>query len=791
MSLENWSLDISNWGQACFQTNIKSTNQQSGRVAKIVIQRDKLSLNLGRHWRTFILINIIFTNIILGRLYLFSIFTVVEKFKSMSKARWINLIIMLLFYAPAHAQPSHIDGMELIDSLLNVLPTLQNDTGKVKALNQLAFRYFTYYPEKGLYYGDQGRALAVKLGWKKGEAKAYNAIGANYWAENNFIKSQDYYLKSLKINEKLNDYQEVARNLHNIGDIYEIEYNYPKALEYYKKSLGLSISVHDTFAIYGTEGNIAEVYKAQKNYIAATGYLNDAIKIAMQQRWQRLQGADIVDLGAVQAEQGNFTVAVKDEQTALSIFKRIVHNPIKDDIANAYGNLGAVYYKKGDYDLSAIYFKKANYEYERLPGIWAKSKAAECLVKLAKGYYMAANKTEGRPGTASTTVSRNLDLTRAVDTLHAAISALKNFRDWSGLRDAFLCLSDAYQLDRNYAASLLAYKQYIVFKDSVSNAERDKQITSKTLQYEFEKQKDSLRDINVLQAATVRSLVQQKELTQLKSKQQIFYIAAIAAFFGFIAVFFIYRYRNRQLHLARVLTKERVEYQLGEVRQKNKVIQATLTTLISQMNPHFIFNALNTIQSYVYSNDKRSAAYYLGKFSDLTRKILHNSQKELISLDEEIEQLQLYIEIEKARFGDSIVININVDPALDTEYIMLPPMLIQPHVENAIKHGLLHQNGEKKLSVTITQKQDRGEVEIEISDTGVGRQKSLSINRQKSGHQSFATTATEKRIELINRIFDQQISLEIIDKKDSEGNAAGTVVIIYLPVMFGQIRSAV
>ncbi len=700
------------------------------------------------------------------------------------------MIILLWFYSPAQAQVTRIDGMELIDSLLSVLPALHNDTNKVKTLDQLAFRYFSYFPEKGLYYGDQGRALAIKLGWKKGEAQAYNAIGANYWAKNDFITAQDYYLKALKINEKLNDDKGVARNLHNIGDIYEVEYNYPKALEYYKKSLAFSVSNHDIFAVYGTEGNIAEVYKAQKNYAAATDYLNDAIKIARQNRWQRLQGADIIDLGAVQAELGNYAAAVKDEQAALSIFRAMAHNPIKDDIANALGNLGAVYYKKGGYDLSENYFRKAYYEYERLPGIWDKSKAADCLVKLAKGYYMAASQTGGQAGDGYK-VSRGLDLTRAVDTLHIAIRALKNFKDWTGLRDAFLCLSDAYQLNRNYASSLIAYKQYIVFKDSVSNVERDKQLTSKTLQYDFEKQKDSLRTINALQAATVRSLVQQKELSKLKSKQQVFTIAAVAAFFGFIAIFLIYRYRNRQLHLANLLTRERAEYQLGEVRQKNKLIQATLTTLISQMNPHFIFNALNTIQSYVYSDDKRSAAYYLGKFSDLTRKILYNSHKELISLDEEIEQLQLYIEIEKARFGDSIDINIIVDPTLDTEYIMLPPMLIQPHVENAIKHGLLHQNGEKKLSVNITGKNDHSLVEIEISDTGVGRQKSLSINRQKSGHQSFATTATEKRIELINRIFDQQISLEIIDKKDPEGQAAGTTVIIYLPVMFGQIRSAV
>jgi hypothetical protein len=94
-------------------------------------------------------------------------FTVVEKLKIKPKARWISMIILLWFYSPAQAQVTRIDGMELIDSLLSVLPALHNDTNKVKTLDQLAFRYFSYFPEKGLYYGDQGRALAIKRHWSK------------------------------------------------------------------------------------------------------------------------------------------------------------------------------------------------------------------------------------------------------------------------------------------------------------------------------------------------------------------------------------------------------------------------------------------------------------------------------------------------------------------------------------------------------------------------------------------------------------------------------------------------
>jgi len=680
--------------------------------------------------------------------------------------------------------------MELIDSLLSVLPTLHNDSNKVKALDLLSFRYFSYYPEKGLYYGEQGRALAVKLRWKQGEAKAYNAIGANYWAKNDFLKAQDFYLKALKINEKLSDKKEIARNLHNIADIYAVEYNYSKALEFYKRSLILSKSIADIFAVYGTEGNIAEVYKAEKKYVAAISFLTSAIKIAEQKGWRRFQAASIVDLGEVYSEEGDFALALQYEETALKIFKNIVNNPIKDDIANTLNNLGAIFFKQGDYSRSKIYYRRSHYKYEKIPGIWTKSKAAECLVKIAECYYLAATETGGKQH-ADGMQSRNVNLTCALDTLRIAINRLKNNNDWVGLRDAFLYLSKVQELNGDYASSLTAYKQYTVFKDSVSNIDRDKQITDKALQYGYEKQKDSLGNVNAIQAIRLRSLVQEKELNKLKSKQQKFYIAATAAFFCLVTFLLIYRYRNKQLQLTSLLTKERAEYQLGEAKQKNKLIQATLTALISQMNPHFIFNALNTIQSYVYTNDKKNAVYYLGRFSDLTRKILYNSSKELVSLEEEMEQLQLYIEIEKTRFGDSIDICIDIDHSIDIEGIMLPPMLIQPHVENAIKHGLLHQKGEKKLSIKISGIKNSGEVKIEINDTGIGREHSFLINSQNPGHRSFATTATEKRIELINGIFDKKIKLEIIDKKDSQGGPIGTNVIIYIPVMSDQMQLTV
>ncbi|MGK2862772.1 MAG: sensor histidine kinase [Chitinophagaceae bacterium] len=209
----------------------------------------------------------------------------------------------------------------------------------------------------------------------------------------------------------------------------------------------------------------------------------------------------------------------------------------------------------------------------------------------------------------------------------------------------------------------------------------------------------------------------------------------------------------------------------------------TFSALRSQMNPHFIFNALNTIQSYVYANDKRSASNYLGKFSELIRKILDNSSKQKITLEEEIHVLQLYIDIEKARFGDAFYAVIETDPYLDTEDIFVPPMLIQPYAENSIKHGLLHLAGEKRLVIRINKSTDQQYIEIVIDDNGIGREKSIEINKKRTDHHSFANEANEKRIDLINKLHEKKTKLEIIDKKNAGGMATGTTVIISFPVM--------
>jgi Histidine kinase len=216
----------------------------------------------------------------------------------------------------------------------------------------------------------------------------------------------------------------------------------------------------------------------------------------------------------------------------------------------------------------------------------------------------------------------------------------------------------------------------------------------------------------------------------------------------------------------------------AKILLEKELDKSMLTSIKAQMNPHFLFNALNTIQSYIYSNDKLNAGKYISVFSRLTRSILDMSNKETISLAEEIESLKLYLELEKMRFEDTLNYDFIIDEHLDRESITLPSMLLQPYVENAIKHGLLHKKTNRLVVISVAEKNKL--LEITIDDNGIGRKRSNELNAIKNrNHTSFASSANQKRLEILQNNF-KHIHFEIIDKLTEFGEACGTKVVIKL-----------
>jgi hypothetical protein len=234
--------------------------------------------------------------------------------------------------------------------------------------------------------------------------------------------------------------------------------------------------------------------------------------------------------------------------------------------------------------------------------------------------------------------------------------------------------------------------------------------------------------------------------------------------------------------LSRLRYKRKRDNQQLTIEFKKQLAQAETKALRSQMNPHFIFNCLNSINSFVLDQKHEIASDYLIKFSKLIRLILDNSRSETISIEKELETLKLYVLLESARFDDKFKCVYHIDKDVDTNLIMIPPMLLQPFVENAIWHGLMQKEGEGTIIVEI-KKEDEEFLNISITDDGIGRENAAALKSKSATHKSHGLKVTSQRIEMMNKLNSTGAQVHIVDLKDEQGNAMGTRVELMIPFL--------
>lgn len=216
----------------------------------------------------------------------------------------------------------------------------------------------------------------------------------------------------------------------------------------------------------------------------------------------------------------------------------------------------------------------------------------------------------------------------------------------------------------------------------------------------------------------------------------------------------------------------------------NKLIaDSQLSALQAQMNPHFIFNSINSIQNYILNQKETEAYDYLAKFSKLVRLVLHNSQEQMLILHDELETVKLYVSLEQMRFSDSFDFALTIDEAVDAYETMVPTMIIQPYLENAIWHGLMNLDGQRRGTIELAISQHGNLLQIAIRDNGIGRKLSAQYGQQNT-HRPVAMKLTEQRLKIVNEIYkDNQVRVEITDLYNPDGMASGTLVEIFLPVL--------
>ncbi len=402
-----------------------------------------------------------------------------------------GLLIFLVFSSvlAAHAQQAPLD------SLLHAEKTYRKaDTVRVKLLTDLARRYYAIAPVQGVAYAEEAILLAEKLGEKTLLAGAYSAKGTNKMGLAEYTGALDFYQKALTINEQEGNRQGVANNYNNIGLVYQRIFNYPKALGFYQKTLAINEQTGNTTGIANALGNIANIHYDLRDFPKAIEYFERAQ--AFCERSGNLQGLSgiLVNLGNVYTQLADYPKALEYKQKALEISQKLGN---KAGIANNLSNLGNVYTTLADYPRALKYHQDA---LEINEAIQNKSGIATNLAGIGNVYL----KQQQYP-LAKAFASQALDQSRSLGLLSKESEALD-------------ILSLAYEETGQYDSAYTAFRQHVLLRDSISNAEIKKEITKKTLQFEFSKTEDSLRQQQLITDAKLNEQIllaskRQQELT--------------------------------------------------------------------------------------------------------------------------------------------------------------------------------------------------------------------------------------------------------------------------------------
>jgi tetratricopeptide (TPR) repeat protein len=314
-------------------------------------------------------------------------------------------------------------------------------------------------------------------------------------------------------------------------------------------------------------------------------------------------------------------------------------------------------------------------------------------------------------------------------------------------------MSEMYLQEGDFKKAYYCYVAYKSYSDSLKDEKFNMGLAEARIRYESDAK---AKDLEVL---------------KLKLNNQRYFLFALAGGILLIIVTGFLLFRQSKL---------RAKRRISEMNQK--ISEITQANLRQQMNPHFIFNTLNSIQYYMYQHDKIATNNYLTKFSSLMRKTLENSQHTSVSIRDELDALELYLEVETIRFKEKFTYAIDVDEEIDPLFYKIPTMLIQPYVENAIVHGLVNKEEKGFLKVSLSLMKDH--ISCIVEDNGIGRKAAMEIKKSKEdNHHSLGTKITESRLQLVNDLYGTTMKIHYTDLTDASGMASGTRVEIQIPIM--------
>jgi tetratricopeptide (TPR) repeat protein len=627
-----------------------------------------------------------------------------------------------------------------IDSLKSLVSRDREDSFKVQHLNKLSTAYCDQGEmRKALDCEKSAFNISMHINYPAGQLRSCSGMALAYYLQADYSNALFYYSKALTLTESMGNKSGAASITSSIGLIYDAQGKLPDALSYFFKALKLAEEVDDKKMIATCTGYIGDAYLYQEDYPQALTYFLKSYNLYEDIGSRSGETYDLECIGNVYFKKRDYAKALDYYNRALKISEEIND---KRSISSAIGNIGRVYAADSNYKQALNYFTSVLKQSQDMGN---QAEVAKYIYNIGQVYL-----DQKKYKDAEKYITKSVKLADSINN--------KNVE-----KEANEKLSDLYAQTGQWQKAYESYKKFTVSKDSLFNDDKSKQIGKLEAKYEYDKQ------IAVQQADAEKD----KAISEAANKKQrliTFLFAAVAISIALIALL-IFR-------LWRTTRKEKLNIEKQKIAMELKALRA-------QMNPHFIFNAINSIQHFILNNDSKAAHLHLSRFSQLVRKVLENSRFESISLSEEIKMLELYLELESLRFSSKFNYKISVDPSIDTEKFLISPLIIQPFVENAIWHGLMHLK-ERQGELSIGFEKQNDSLKCTINDNGIGRKRSMEL-KKGTGHESMGLSIAKERLQIVNMLNKAKTSVKLIDKTNSDGTPSGTIVELFMPVILNKL----
>ena len=716
------------------------------------------------------------------------------------KFKWL----ILLLFIPVLAQSQ----TNRIDSLTKLLAVLK-DSSRVDCLNKISVEYYinalseTYtnvQTDSAVSFASRAHNEAIKINYKYGLAVALQNLGEISRDRNDYVTAEKYFRQSVPLFDSLHALDKYSWANVTLGWSLQRQCKFSEAKLAYERAMPYSITVDNKERQSMLLRLISYTYSERGYYEMAFENMLQAIRITYKISDAR---------GIISSPQnmGGFYNEAGDHETALSYYHLAAQNAKPNNPVRYNSIMGTIAMLNNHLD-SAIYYYKESYHHVinmTTDPVIRKRSLFYTSISIG-GIYLTQHKydlaiKEIKPalqffesGNDKNSIMRVVEILakcyqnqQKLTTSFLYIKSLFDIAQQTGarpfLRDAFQLYWQLYHQQGKTEKAYHYHLKFIALKDSILSDEYRRNLAVSEMKWQDERQETKINMLQKGQQFNEEKLSLQQQ--KLKSESFIRYILiATTLAFILIGIFII-----RNINLKRKNEKQQLEHQLElqQLESKKNIIefqqQATeleMQALRAQMNPHFIFNCLSSINRFILINKTEEASDYLTKFSRLIRMALHNSEKPLITLESELEALRLYLDLERLRFKNAFDYSISFINEVDINSMYIPPMLIQPFAENAIWHGLMHKKGIGCLQIQLS----AGDKTLTcvILDNGIGRNMAASLNsRTAEKNKSMGVDITAGRLALLNKSTNEAAVLNMEDLLDEEGNACGTKVILTMP----------